>query len=139
MGNNKVFAGRRRLEPQRESRLHGHRVWSLRNWKESGSITVFGNGRNDARKWSRRRESNPHRAKLRQILSLLRLPVPPLRACNENSTRRGGTQDFHRTRDRTEAHRGIGLAVFDGGRVDSRSRTVGMRKVTKLLFTGEGL
>ena len=28
----------------------------------------------------RRRESNPHRAKLRQILSLLRLPVPPLRA-----------------------------------------------------------
>jgi hypothetical protein len=33
------------------------------------------------KKWSRRRESNPHGAKLRQILSLLRLPVPPLRAC----------------------------------------------------------
>src|ERR1700730_11597455 len=36
---------------------------------------------------SRRRESNPHRAKLRQILSLLRLPVPPLRAFKKNSTR----------------------------------------------------
>lgn len=31
------------------------------------------------KRWSRRRESNPHGAKLRQILSLLRLPVPPLR------------------------------------------------------------
>src|SRR4051794_32403108 len=35
-------------------------------------------------RWSRRRESNPHGAKLRQILSLLRLPVPPLRACLQN-------------------------------------------------------
>jgi Domain of unknown function (DUF4143) len=42
--------------------------------------------------WSRRRESNPHEAKLRQILSLLRLPVPPLRASNENSTPNTGTQ-----------------------------------------------
>ena len=49
--------------------------WNLRG--ENGEV-VRGN-------WSRRRESNPHRAKLRQILSLLRLPVPPLRACNESS------------------------------------------------------
>src|SRR6202023_2494607 len=42
----------------------------------------------------RRRESNPHRAKLRQILSLLRLPVPPLRAKNQNSTSGRCTQAF---------------------------------------------
>ena len=36
--------------------------------------------------WSRRRESNPHAREGRQILSLLRLPVPPLREnCYENS------------------------------------------------------
>src|SRR5580658_3859392 len=36
--------------------------------------------------WSRRRESNPHGTKSRQILSLLRLPVPPLREnCIENN------------------------------------------------------
>ena len=36
--------------------------------------------------WSRRRESNPHAREGRQILSLLRLPVPPLREnCTENS------------------------------------------------------
>src|SRR4029077_12921180 len=47
--------------------------------------------------WSRRRESNPHEAKLRQILSLLRLPVPPLRAATgKSSTLGGAAQGFHR-------------------------------------------
>src|SRR2546423_5470418 len=138
MENNKVFAGRQSLEPPRIATT-GTPSMIAAGLEGIGIDNGLRNGRNDAGKWSRRRESNPHRAKLRQILSLLRLPVPPLRACNENSTRRGGTQDFHRTRYGREAHRGIGLAVFDGGRVDSRSRTVGMRKVTKLLFTGEGL
>src|ERR1700733_6041112 len=39
--------------------------------------------------WWRWRDLNPHGAKLRQILSLLRLPVPPHRhAPNSNTTRR---------------------------------------------------
>src|SRR5713226_1125558 len=58
------------------------------------SCTWFGGG---WKIWSRRRESNPHEAKLRQILSLLRLPVPPLRAVrNQSNTPAANTQDFHR-------------------------------------------
>jgi hypothetical protein len=42
--------------------------------------------RNQREFWWRWRESNPHRAKLRQILSLLRLPVPPHRQPFEDTT-----------------------------------------------------
>ena len=52
---------------------------------------VEGNNRreNSEQNWWRWRDLNPHGAKLRQILSLLRLPVPPHRhAPNSNTTRR---------------------------------------------------
>src|SRR5262249_12337314 len=53
--------------------------------------------------WSRRRESNPHGAKPRQILSLLRLPVPPLRAWSESNMGTEGTQAQERRGERSSA------------------------------------
>lgn len=54
--------------------------------------------------WSRRRESNPHEAKLRQILSLLRLPVPPLRASLKVARQPGGPQPFPAFRNSSKIH-----------------------------------
>src|SRR5277367_2754880 len=45
-------------------------------------VSIYKKAKTEGRNWSRRRESNPHGTRSRQILSLLRLPVPPLR---ENS------------------------------------------------------
>src|SRR5580704_401761 len=78
---------------------------------------VEGNNRreNIEQNWWRWRDLNPHGAKLRQILSLLRLPVPPHRhAPNSNTTRRANLR-------LTARHLAPLLARFAFRRLHSRS------------------